>query len=436
MKKLTMVFLVTIITATFGAISFADSPLSSTDFYRAYNDKEMVHYAIKVGVVDEVIAKYLSISEYDINVEFRPTTEEKLAVINAIYLSASNFNRTGNADRFLKIVYNLTLEDIGKDLGYFYYMNRFKSKEDSKKTLIREDECLAYLMAMDDLQGAHGYKTGPNYAEDEKLHPLEVISLNYESSFSKNIIRALIMAQYKADSRHHENEESKIWSPIEDVIYNNYTDGGYSNYTKHEDELIEDMRPEAASIIYEYMQIYDTYSAESKVNPFLPGAKWDVKEGMWDGSQAIVGTIYYPYYEEYYRYYEKTENIMMTKGKYIAENDTDEQEPIVEEEAEEIYEETYEETYEEPKKETWYDRRLREIEEEKANAKFKDVNNNHWAKEDINKMSEVGVIKGKSDGKFDPNGTITRAEAATLMNRLMEHIIKTLTEMLTQLLSR
>ena len=41
---------------------------------------------------------------------------------------------------------------------------------------------------------------------------------------------------------------------------------------------------------------------------------------------------------------------------------------------------------------------------------FNDVDKNHWAYEAIEKLSEKGIINGKGNGVFDPNGAITRAE--------------------------
>jgi hypothetical protein len=41
---------------------------------------------------------------------------------------------------------------------------------------------------------------------------------------------------------------------------------------------------------------------------------------------------------------------------------------------------------------------------------FSDVPNNHWAKPYIQYVSDLGVIQGKGDGSFDPNGYATRAE--------------------------
>ena len=54
-----------------------------------------------------------------------------------------------------------------------------------------------------------------------------------------------------------------------------------------------------------------------------------------------------------------------------------------------------------------------------TNNKFTDVKGN-WAEESINKLASLGLISGYTDGSFKPDQEITRAEAATLMNAVLE----------------
>lgn len=49
---------------------------------------------------------------------------------------------------------------------------------------------------------------------------------------------------------------------------------------------------------------------------------------------------------------------------------------------------------------------------------FGDVPAGHFADDAIGRMHELGVIKGRDAAHFDPNGSLTRAEAAVLMDRL------------------
>ena len=50
---------------------------------------------------------------------------------------------------------------------------------------------------------------------------------------------------------------------------------------------------------------------------------------------------------------------------------------------------------------------------------FTDIQN-HWAKEDITKLSSLGIVVGYQD-KFRPNDAITRQEAATVLNRILKY---------------
>ena len=54
-------------------------------------------------------------------------------------------------------------------------------------------------------------------------------------------------------------------------------------------------------------------------------------------------------------------------------------------------------------------------------TQFIDISN-HWAKEDIIKLNEYGLVEGYEDGKFKADSIVTRAEASTLIARLLEKI--------------
>ena len=45
---------------------------------------------------------------------------------------------------------------------------------------------------------------------------------------------------------------------------------------------------------------------------------------------------------------------------------------------------------------------------------------NHWAKESIEKVIELGLMEGFDDGNFYPDKELTRAEFATALVRLIE----------------
>lgn len=50
---------------------------------------------------------------------------------------------------------------------------------------------------------------------------------------------------------------------------------------------------------------------------------------------------------------------------------------------------------------------------------YADVSTDHWAYESISKVSQLGILRGYSDGTFHPEQPITRAEFATLILRLL-----------------
>lgn len=61
--------------------------------------------------------------------------------------------------------------------------------------------------------------------------------------------------------------------------------------------------------------------------------------------------------------------------------------------------------------------------EYKGENKFSDIDG-HWAAEEINRAAERGWISGYEDGTFRPNQYITRAEAMTLINKILERIVE------------
>lgn len=51
---------------------------------------------------------------------------------------------------------------------------------------------------------------------------------------------------------------------------------------------------------------------------------------------------------------------------------------------------------------------------------FPDLAADHWALEDIKKVVAAGIMKGYEDGSFGPQKPVTRAEAATIINRALK----------------
>lgn len=59
-------------------------------------------------------------------------------------------------------------------------------------------------------------------------------------------------------------------------------------------------------------------------------------------------------------------------------------------------------------------------EECKGNGKFKDVEDEHWAKEAIEFLGEKEIVKGREKEIYEPESQITRAEFVTILARVVE----------------
>ena len=46
-----------------------------------------------------------------------------------------------------------------------------------------------------------------------------------------------------------------------------------------------------------------------------------------------------------------------------------------------------------------------------------------WAKDAVKSMQQAGILAGKANNRFDPKGTATRAEVATVLRRFVEIVI-------------
>ena len=56
----------------------------------------------------------------------------------------------------------------------------------------------------------------------------------------------------------------------------------------------------------------------------------------------------------------------------------------------------------------------------KNKSEFKDVPNSHWAKDIIESLADVGIIKGVDAKHFAPNQNVTRAQLAVLVERSLD----------------
>jgi hypothetical protein len=61
---------------------------------------------------------------------------------------------------------------------------------------------------------------------------------------------------------------------------------------------------------------------------------------------------------------------------------------------------------------------------------FSDVTASHWASSSIEKVTALGIMSGNSATTFNPNGTLTRAEAVKVLNQLFERpVVEGITEL-------
>ena len=204
MKKIFVLFLLPVLVFVFSRKSYADSPITATDFYEAYMDVKMVERAHLEGVMGLEIAEFLTSPENPIDV--------KAALINAL---SWRFEGKKNAELYayyLALLYHVSVIELDTE---------FLSAD--------EIFCMGYLTAMDD------------YFHPEKALPLlEEAHKMMKESFTVSIILALVKAQRAFDS-----DWCEIWRIIEKVL--------------SDKELKQDLRPEAVKRIVDYMILYKEY---------------------------------------------------------------------------------------------------------------------------------------------------------------------------------
>lgn len=180
--------------------AFADSPLTSTPFYEAYQEEKIVQLAVNAaGVITPKLMKYLSNPKKPIAL--------KLALINALGWDVDGQNNAA--------------------LFYDYLIARKKQNElanDNAELQI----CYAYLKAMDD------------YFEVEEALEYANRARSNSSSYAVHLVASLIEAQQKMDSD---------WCGVYLA----------SDQVRNNSELHLDFNPGASAIIYNYMERYADY---------------------------------------------------------------------------------------------------------------------------------------------------------------------------------
>ena len=201
-------------TLIFLSVINADSPITSTDFYKAYLHIPEVVEAHEIGVLSEGMAQYLLDSENSI--------DKKAAVINAL---SWDFDRKINAYLFKR------------------YLNAKYHVKDDIDSLIKvmndvELFCLGYMTVMD------------NYFNSEKsLIYFESTSPSIKESYTFQIINALVKTQSLIKDQ---NKWCRIWTTINAVETNK--------------ELKVDMNAGGRKIILDYIRIYKDYCETEGIN--------------------------------------------------------------------------------------------------------------------------------------------------------------------------
>jgi hypothetical protein len=201
MKKL---FLILIFNLTINSV-FADSPLTSTDFYKAYMDIPLVNKTSKSnGVLTNEVFDFLNSKSNSI--------DKKIALINALKW---DFDGKNNAILYLKKLFVIHKEYTSKN-----FFNKASADE-----LI----CYAYLKAMD------------NYfnVEEALKFSTQATKLN-SNSYTIAIINNLIKAQLISFNE---------WCEIYRVM----------NEVREDKKLVIDFRKQASKIIFNYTDCYKEY---------------------------------------------------------------------------------------------------------------------------------------------------------------------------------
>lgn len=185
------------------SVASADSPVTSTPFYTAYLELEIVQSAEEKGVIDLEIAEHLYSKSIPLDL--------KAAIINALSWDAQGKKNAEMYRYYLSLQYGKTLNELRVDD-------------------LAPDElfCLGYLAVMDDY-----------------FHPASGILLlerandQMMSSYTSAIILAIARAQEKLMAQ----DFSTVWELVAEVRDNQ--------------NLRQDFRPRAAEIIFDYMSLYE-----------------------------------------------------------------------------------------------------------------------------------------------------------------------------------
>jgi len=187
--------------------AFADSPLTSTEFYKAYDNQDIVVLAANSeGKLTNELIEYLLVQENPVAI--------KLAVINAL---GWELNKKKNHQKFIN--------DLIKKKKYTG-IDDFKEKGNAQELI-----CYAYLMAMD------------NYLNPKESYRFALSACKKEpKSLFINLITGLINAQMILVDK---GDWCDVFQATNRVIKNK--------------ELVMDLNTTAVNLVFSYMNNYEKH---------------------------------------------------------------------------------------------------------------------------------------------------------------------------------
>lgn len=211
--------LITFIAILFISNAHADSPITSTSFYSAYNEIPQIYLAEKEGILNYEFASFLSSGA---------TIDKKVALINALGWSS---NGKHNKDLYIK-----------------YLNSKYKTQKINYNQITPDEHlCLGYLAIMDDY-----------FHVRESLTIVKGALKRNPKSYTYNIIYGLVLAQMNLRLDSDETFD-------EDLIDERYIDMNmpawcniYTLFAKIESDktLKQDFRVSAKRNIFKYINLY------------------------------------------------------------------------------------------------------------------------------------------------------------------------------------
>lgn len=195
MKRVFIIMCLSFVLLFNSTTAYADSPITSTPFYKEYLDIGIVQ-ASEQGTINAEIAEYLADESNPI--------DAKAAVINAL---SWNINGKDNAEIYSQLIYGKLVSEL-----------------DFTNLPGDQQFCIGYLMAMDDY-----------FDVEQALEYLKIAEENSGNSFTVSIIRALVEAM---------DMEGNIWQKYIEPVLN-------------DSSLNNDISEDALQIILDYMILYN-----------------------------------------------------------------------------------------------------------------------------------------------------------------------------------